>query len=229
MHRLPGTGSATVRIRALAYTLIPPLLVLLGVALAKALYDVPVETLTRETTTVAGLPAYYGMVSTIGYFGWAAATGIFLLGAGLAKEWGDRRQAAFLGYIAALSFYLCIDDAFTLHEEAFPALGIPEEVVYGAIGLATLGLIVLFRREIRSSAWIYLLLAVGMLGFSVVIDEITQIFTIERAAGLFVLAEDGSKLIGIFLWATYSAATVRGLVSRRLSPAAAGAQLGRTH
>ena len=33
MHRLPGTGSATVGVRTFAYTFVPPLLVMAGVVL----------------------------------------------------------------------------------------------------------------------------------------------------------------------------------------------------
>ena len=62
MHRLPGTGSATVGVRTFAYTFVPPLLVMAGVVLAKAILDVPVEHLTTEATTIARVPPYFGLV-----------------------------------------------------------------------------------------------------------------------------------------------------------------------
>lgn len=220
MHRLPGTGSATVGIRTLAYTFVPPVVVIFGVAVAKAAFDVRVEHLTTEATTIAGVPPYFGAVSAIGSFGWAAAVGMFLMGACLLYDWGERREAAFLTCSALLSAYLCADDSFTLHEAVLPGLGIPENATYAVIGLATLAYGFAFRREIRRSAWLFLVLAVGLLGLSVALDALTEIVDVSDHVGVEMLAEDGFKLLGISAWVSYAALSTRGLVTSRFrSPA----------
>lgn len=218
MHRLPGTGSATVGVRTFAYTFVPPLLVMAGVVLAKAILDLPVEHLTTEATTIARVPPYFGLVSALGCFGWAAAVGMFLMGACLLYDWLERREAAFLACSALLTAYLCIDDAFTLHEAVLPAAGIPERATYAAIGLATIAYGSFFRREIRRSAWIFLVIAVGFLGFSVVIDELSQILDLSAHVGIEMVIEDGSKLMGISAWVCYAALSTRGLVTKRFTP-----------
>lgn len=217
MHRLPGTGTATVGVRTFAYTFVPPALVMAGVVIAKALFDVPVERLTTEATTITQVPPYVGAVSAIGCFGWAAAVGMFLMGACLLYDWLERREAAFLACSALLTAYLCVDDAFTLHEAVLPAVGIPERATYAAIGLATLAYGWFFRREIRRSAWIFLVIAVGFLGLSVVIDEVGQAGILERLAGVAMVGEDGAKLMGISAWVCYAALSTRGLVTSRFT------------
>lgn len=218
MPRLPGTGSATVGIRTFAHTFVPPICVMAGVVVAKALFDVPVEHLTTETTTIAGVPPYFGAVSVLGCFGWAAAVGMFLMGACLLYDWLERKEAAFLACSALFTAYLLIDDTFTLHEAVLPAVGIPERATYAAIGLATLVYAVAFRREIRRSAWIFLVIAVGFLGFSVLVDEVGQILDLSEHVGIEMVIEDGSKLMGISAWVCYAALSTRGLVTNRFTP-----------
>lgn len=216
-QRLPGTGAVGVGVRTFAYTFVPPVLVMAGVVVAKVRYDVPVERLTSEATTITQVPPYVGAVSALGGFGWAAAVGMFLLGACLLYDRLERREAAFLACSALLTAYLCIDDAFTLHEAVLPAAGIPERATYAAIGLATLAYGWFFRPEIRRSAWIFLAIAVAWLGLSVLLDEVGQAVTLSRGAGIAMLAEDGAKLLGISAWVCYAALSIRGLVHPRLT------------
>ncbi|MDO5699791.1 MAG: hypothetical protein Q4G51_17645 [Dermatophilus congolensis] len=212
MHRLPGTADEHVGIRTFAYTFIPPVLVMLGVALTYVFADIPVEVLTSEPTTQADVPPYTGSVSTLGVMGWSAAIGIFLLGAALLYEKLERREAAFLAYGAIFTAYLAVDDAFALHESVFPSIGIPEEAVYAGILLLTIIYAWLFRPQIKAAAWLFLALAVMALAGSVAVDVIWQLLDPSSGYALQMLVEDGLKLVGIAAWVAYAAMSTRGLV-----------------
>lgn len=219
LQRLPGTGREPVGVRTFAYTFVPPALIMLAVALTFAVGGVPVEKLTTEPTTIADLPPYTGAVSTLGILGWGAAVGIFLMGACHLYERLDRRDAAFLGLSAAITAYLCLDDAFTFHEAVLPALGIPEAASYLFIGALVLLYGALFREQIRAGAWLFLALAIGLLGLSVAIDAAWEILDPYRGAAIEMLLEDGAKLFGISAWIAYAAMSTRGLLRRHSRPA----------
>lgn len=222
MRRLPGTGSERVGIRTFAYTFVPALIVVGGVAVARATVGTPIEHLTTEPTMLGQVPGYYGLVSTLGVMCWAAAVGMFLMGACLLYDRLGRRDAAFLTASALLTGYLAIDDAFTLHEQLLPSIGIPEEAVYAGILVAVLAYAAVFRHEIARSAWLFLVLAVGFLGTSVVIDKGYELLGSPGGGGLAIWAEDGAKFIGICAWVAYAALSTRGLVRSGIVRAAAG-------
>lgn len=218
MRRIPGMGSESVGMRTFAYTFAPAAFALTGVLLARSVGGIPIEDLTTEPTTIAGLPPYAGVVSTLGCFGWSAAVGMFLLGACLLVEQRHRHEAAFLVCSAIFSAYIGLDDAFTFHEAVLPAIGIPESLTYAAIGIAVVVYAASFRHHIRRSAWLFLLVAVALLGSSVLLDKASELLMISRAQGLQMFVEDGVKLFGICSWVAYAALTTRGLLRCRHSP-----------
>lgn len=220
MHRLPGTADEHVGIRTFAYTFIPPALVMLGVGLSLVVLGIPVENLTSEPTTIAEVPPYTGAVSTIGVMGWAAAIGMFLMGAALLYEKLEGKEAAFLAYGAIFTSYLAIDDAFALHETVLPAAGIPERATYAVILALVIVYAVLFRTQIRSSAWLFLVLAVGLLASSVAVDVVWGLLDPSSGFAIQMFVEDGFKLFGICAWVAYAAMSTRGLVRKRFEKAA---------
>lgn len=223
MHRIPGTADEHVGIRTFAYTFVPPALVMLGVGLALVVLGIPVENLTSEPTTIAQVPPYTGAVSTIGVMGWAAAIGMFLMGAALLYEKLERREAAFLAYGAVFTSYLAIDDAFAFHESVLPSLGIPEKATYAVLLALVIVYAVLFRPQIRQSAWLFLVLAVGLLASSVAVDLVWELLDPSSGFAIQLFVEDGFKLFGICAWVAYAAMSTRGLVRRRFAAALAGA------
>lgn len=214
---LPGTAREHVGIRTFGYVFVPPTLVVLAVGVVSVATGHSVATFTMEPTTALGGAPYVGAVSSLGCYGWAAAIGIFLLGACLLYDGMRRRDAAFLACSALITGYLLADDAFTLHEAVLPAVGIPEFVTYLAI-LAVIGAYAAaFHAEIRRSAWLFLGLAVLLLGGSVAVDAAWEILEPARGANIEQLAEDAAKLLGISSWVGYAALSVRGLVRARFA------------
>lgn len=220
MSRLPGTAREHVGWRTFAYTFIPPTVVFVLVAAAKTVADLPVGELTVEATSVAGLPPYVGSVSALGCFGWAAATGMFFLGACLLYDDLGRRESAFLAASAALTGYLLADDAFTLHEAVLPALGIPEWATYLVIAIAVTAYAYAFRAELRRSAWLFLGIAVVFLGTSVAIDVGWNLVLPDRGYHVEQFLEDATKFFGICAWVAFAALSTRGLVRARLTAGA---------
>lgn len=202
----------------LVLTLAPPALVLLGVALAKAVLDVDVAEMMTEATTHLQVSPHVGFASALGLFAWAAAAGAALLGASLlhgllAGRSEAPREVALLSSLAGLTSFLLLDDAFRFHEYVLPAAGIPELVTYAAIAAATLAILVLFRREILAGPWTLLLLALLFLGGSVVWDVVTQeLDGVGLGYNIEVFVEDGLKLIGIAFWTAWIGCHAHGAV-----------------
>lgn len=217
MHRLPGTGTEHVGLRTFVYTFGPAALALGAVLVGRIVFGIRIDQLTAEPMSIAQQPPYYGFLSTLGTLGWAAAVGMFLMGACLLSDDLSRRESAFLTLSAALTAYLCLDDAFALHETLLPALNIPELVTYAAIALAVLAYGFAFRDVIRSSAWLFLLLAIGLLSASVAVDVGWELLDPEEGVLAAMFLEDSFKFSGICAWVAYSALSTRGLLRTRLA------------
>jgi len=112
-----------------------------------------------------------------------------------------------------LSAWLGLDDAFLLHEVAFPELGIPQLIVLSiyVILAGVYGLISL-RVIFSSEYWILILAALGV-GLSLGLD--TVLHSIEDA---IVIAEDSAKFFGIFAWFTFHTITLLLIFMSRTEP-----------
>lgn len=166
--------------------------------------DVPLGTLTRDP--LSGKPAYLGLLSQAGILLWAAGAAVSFLGAWL-LPWRDAGR--FMLSAGVLTTMLCIDDAFLLHDEVLPLVGVPEELIYAVYLGLLLGFLLLFARRILKTGYPLLGLALAFLGISVVAD----------AWGLPwldpYLIEDGAKFIGITMWSAYLFHTSGSLVRTR--------------
>jgi len=139
---------------------------------------------------------YYGFVSNLGIFLWIGTAAVALFSALL--FYLNPKLRKFFGFALAaglLSAWLGLDDAFLLHEVAFPELGVPQTLVlavyvvlagiYGLIGL----------KVIFSTEWWLLVLAALGVGLSLGLDVVLH----SIDAGV-VIAEDSAKFFGIFNW-----------------------------
>lgn len=90
-----------------------------------------------------------------------------------------------------------LDDLFLLHENIFPRkLNIPEKFVYFVYGIIVLSYIVKFRKLILKTDFIFLFLAFGFFGASIIFDQVTT----NKYLGVL---EDWFKLFGIVNWLAY--------------------------
>ncbi|MEM7337600.1 MAG: hypothetical protein AAF467_03065 [Actinomycetota bacterium] len=167
--------------------------------------SVPYEELLLDPTTGPGRFWYTGLVSNVGILGWSAAAVTAAWGAWVAGL-GDRplaRQALRGG--ALLSMLLLGDDLFQFHVVVSNALGQGKALFYALYLVLTGAWLVDNRNELRRTRWPLLAAALGALGTSVAIDQIS-------IAGAWRLAaEDSAKFLGILAWALYFATTARDL------------------
>lgn len=169
--------------------------------------DVDIAALMRDPVATAKLPFYTGVFSSLGILFWCVASTLCLSGSLLLTKFQLRSDMRlFLWYSGLLSLFLTLDDLFLFHEYdgLFPVVfHIPEKVVYLLYGIIVISYLVRFRRTIlRSSGFMLMGLALGLLGLSIGLDAIlVDIFDLPYQ--LSVLIEDGAKLMGIVSWCGY--------------------------
>jgi hypothetical protein len=111
-----------------------------------------------------------------------------------------------------------LDDLFLLHEEVFPYyLNIPEKLVFVGYGMIISLYLVKFRKIILKTEFLFLILAFGFLGLSVIIDLLPIATRLLGNQGEFLL-EDGFKLMGIISWFTYFARVGVAQLKRAIAP-----------
>lgn len=174
-------------------------------------YGVPAPHLLRDFAAVGELPAYTGLFSQLGLFLWSGSLALLLFSRSLAvrdyPEW-----TSFLNYLSALTLLLLLDDAFMFHERVLPdRVGdLFTALLYGG---SVAVLILLFYDRLLQSPYPLLVSALACLGFAVLFDLVPGPERFISPTLCYVL-EDGVKLIGIFLWASYYFATCRQLLRR---------------
>jgi len=183
-----------------ALAVIPPALVVAATWLQPW---VPADELLRDPLAVAALAdpccqAHFGFVSNLGVLVWTAAAAVCLFASlvliGMAAPW----SVFMLAYAGVFTGLFALDDMLMLHEYVLPAFGLTERVAYAAYGLAGFLYLLLFYRQLLSHLPALFLSACGCLGLSVVIDQV-----IHSDRPLRLLAEDGAKFFGLWMWALY--------------------------
>ncbi len=191
------------------------LLILLGsslligiIMLLKAWKGIPTEQLTRDPNAIFDAPLYIGFLSQVGIFIWAAAAMICLYSSQLLPA--DERHTEERHYFfraGCLLLLLGLDDAFLLHEQFFPFIGIPENLMYVTYAGLMLSLLLRFSRLIRQTQ--YPLLLAGLFCFSVSVGlDLLQLENIDN-----FLVEDSAKLTGILCWLCYFSHTAYSCTS----------------
>ncbi|MEM9668764.1 MAG: hypothetical protein AAF950_07540 [Pseudomonadota bacterium] len=144
---------------------------------------------------------YAGALSHFGIFLWTISAAVTLFSAASIVQFShvSSKTLELLLSTGALSLLLMADDLFMFHEIVFPSLGIAEPVTYGTYAL--LICLYLFRNIATIAAGhITLVMATfGFFGVSVLSDIV-----LTHPDGIFLLVEDGAKLIGIFCWMTFA-------------------------
>jgi hypothetical protein len=190
--------------------------VVLGFRALGRAQGVPISFLTRDPAAITDSLWSLGAQSTFGIILWAAATGILALGVALlwSRE-AARRWAWFLLATGALSLLLTLDDAFLLHEEVLPSLGIPEMGVYAGYAALAVVFAAVFFRELLATDYVLLAAFVLAFGASLAIDNVFQ--------NVSIFYEDGFKLYGVVFWLAYATRTTLWRVREGLGARSRGA------
>ena len=193
----------TVSTRQMLITFVPSVFILVAIAMVSILFQVRMPTMTQDVLAIAKLHPLSGILSSLGILLWCAAASICLFAAMTLRNVKPRYTFRFLLSSALLSTYFLFDDFFQFHEDLAPQyLGLNELVVYVALGIAVSAYLVVFRRIILRTNFGALLLALGFLTSSVVIDAILAPW-LWRLGHWEYFFEDGAKWLGIASWCSY--------------------------
>jgi hypothetical protein len=188
---------------------------------ANTLLGVPFSRLFGDPNSIAQAHPFTGALSVVGTFMWAAGGAICLFSAAVLRARGATgRLIGFLCASGVFTLWLLVDDQFQIHEDVAEArLGIDQRLFFFAyLGIVGVGL-ARYRTCILDSSYPLLLIALGFLGLSVLVD-MTHAYVAPLAGGAATFLEDGCKLLGIAGWLGYYAQTC--FLALGTAPTAAG-------
>lgn len=157
---------------------------------------------------------YYGLMSTLGVMLWIGTAAAGALGFVILLRLGANREVLlFAATTCMLALVLGFDDAFLVHENLAPKLGIPQKVVLAGYLLLALSHFLLNIRQILTRDLAMLAVAGAFLTVSLSLDVV-----VHSTDSLIVSLEDGAKFVGIVAWACFHAdAMVRSVTGRLVS------------
>ena len=173
--------------------------VLIGVVLILHFWkSIPIDRLTCDPISIVDAPLYTGFLSQIGIFFWSATAAICLFGAKvLSRHPESLKIRGFLVVSGLLTLVLGLDDAFLLHEEFFPSIGVSQKMVFVIYAGILIFYLIRFSSVILETEYVLLGMALFFCGISIVVDWLQS-----RGIDLHLL-EDGAKLVGIVSWLAY--------------------------
>lgn len=178
-----------------------PIVILASVALVSYQFSIPPADFLRDPSAVANMSPFVGAVSNLGVFLWGSAATVSFFCWWILSTLGRPSfiQRFYLS-MAGLTFILFLDDLFLLHENVLPNnLGISQKLVFVGYGFLVLGWLVVNKRPLLNSQWLYLMIAFFFLGASIAVDGIQE--NVEAIVGQWrIFLEDGFKFLGIFSW-----------------------------
>jgi hypothetical protein len=186
-------------------------LCLLATALrAGSAYGIAPSAFYRDPVAVLEAKFVIGWFSNLGVVLWISASTICLFTAATHKMQDRERKALLI--LGLLTLALGLDDLFMLHDGLLPFLGLSGIVLYAIYALVSCFWIATYWREIMQTRWVFLAVAVALLGFSAFLDVIVDSFGLHGQAAYLV--EDAAKLTGISFWAAYAFSVAWQLASR---------------
>jgi len=195
------------------YTFVPALAVLLIAIIAGRTYGISLISFTRDVTTLGDLPFYAGLISTVGVFLWGVTAAICFFSALIFTKFREKELFRFFIMVAFISAYLMLDDLLLIHEHSGAWIRGGEKSIVLLLGAAVASHLYFFRKIILGTHYWMLLLALGMLGVSVVVDEV-QPFLWEKG-DFHTMMEDGTKWLGIACWSSYYIETAFSSIIRK--------------
>jgi hypothetical protein len=191
------------------YLPIALLFLLVGV-LSRVTSNVSLAFLLRDVTATAKLPFFTGFVSQLGLMLWSASSTICIFAlVMLQRQQVDFSESKrFLAHATVLTTVLALDDIFLFHEEVTPIyLHVDELIIFGVYIIVGVGFVLFNWREILSSEYALLILALALFATSIVLDALPlEDFQLRYFWGqLELFLEDGFKFAGIATWLLYFA------------------------
>lgn len=163
-----------------------------------------------DVVTLAGLPFYAGFVPQLEGILWAASLTICIFTfVALKRYQGDvGRSGRFLLQAGLVTLMMLFDNVFVFHGDSAPKyLHINKIVVLSVYAMVILYFVASNWAEILSSEYLLCLLAIGLLGTSILLDllPLRALHVPSALQQLRFFLEDGSKFAGIATWLLYLA------------------------
>jgi hypothetical protein len=194
-------------INKIIITFVPSLLVLVVIAIATIVFEVPAELMTRDIAIIAGIHPLTGFLSSLGAFGWCSSATVCFFSAIVLRSFKPKKIFNFFLFAGILSIYLAFDDFFMFHEQLAPQhLKIKEIYILIALIISVIAYLASFYKLILTTDYLALALALIFLAISVLLD-IAQFRWINLDDNLQVFYEDGCKWLGIISWLSYFSCT----------------------
>jgi len=197
-----GFTMKMVSVRHLLITVIPSLAILVALVVLRVFFHVSMSDMTSDVTAIAKIHPLSGILSNLGILVWCAAASICAFAAVTLRTSKPRDTFWFLVFSALVSSYLVIDDCFQFHQLASRYLGLNDKIFYMALGIAVSVYLIVFRRVIARTNYGFLVVAIGFLTSSVIIDAFLIPY-LRRYGDWMYLFEDGAKWLGIVSWCSY--------------------------
>lgn len=182
--------------RVVLRALLPALVVYVLALVLSGAAGIRTQLVIRDLAQTCDTALGVGFLSNLGYLLWIAAAAIALFTAlsGVVPLRGRVQQLLLCG--GGFSLLLCIDDMFLLHDRY-----IGSTFLYGLYAVFALLILFRFRRQVQALGGGSFLLAVVLLGLSVVIDQLQDVIPVPYAR--LQLVEEGSKFLGIATWLAF--------------------------
>ena len=183
-------------VRVLQVALLPALLVYVLALLLSSVAGIRTQLVIRDLAQTCDTPLGVGLLSNLGYLLWisAAAIALFAAFSGVVAVRGRVRQLLISGGL--FSLLLCLDDMFLLHDRY-----IGSTFLYSLYAIFALLILFRFRAQVQVLGGGSFLLAVVLLGSSVVIDQVQDLIPIPYTT--LQLFEEGAKFLGIATWLAF--------------------------
>jgi hypothetical protein len=165
-------------------------------------HGIPIAAFTKDMAGLAKIHPTISVVSSLGAFVMAVTGGICYFTYTIVKPRGEEFVSE-LFYGGALTFYITLDDFYQFHDVIFPRhFGINEKLVYLSLALAAVGYLFVHRHRLLAHHPVLLFAALTCFGVSVIADVFDkQLY--DLLGQWMLMIEDGSKFLGIALWASY--------------------------
>lgn len=183
-------------LRVLLVAVLPALLMYVLALLLSAAAGIRPQLVIRDLAQTCDTALGVGFLSSVGYLLWISAAAIALFGAlsGAVDVRGRARQLLLSGGV--FSLLLCLDDMFLLHDRY-----IGSGFLYSLYAVFALLILLLFRSQVQTLGGGSFLLAVVLLGLSVIIDQLQELIPVDYST--LQLFEEGAKFLGIATWLAF--------------------------
>ena len=150
----------------------------------------------RDLAQTCGYPIGVGLISNLGILIWSASASISLFSSlsGLVQK---RENSNFLFSGGILTFILCIDDFFLLHDKYIGA-----DFLYITYSIMGLYILIKFRKLILYVDFLSFIISVILLSLSIAFDKAFQEIFPNNYINI-QLYEEGFKFVGIICWMNF--------------------------